>query len=442
MIASGLAGGVGLWISASTEIPVLVGIGVGAAVANLAFAGRASPTDVGRIEPALWRTWGTAGALASSALFLLEYAPSNVALRLEVNHPLHALAWFAGGDLLARLATRTDRFAMALDAAAIGLVPLLAITSPAAWAIRSGTLVAAIHDVSIIEFRSVFARWHDWTWTERAVGLSLLPAVLVVPSAWVAAAHTVPRPLRALVVVSLVPASIVTALGVWQTRWLGNACGLWLVMLVALLTALRLGLPIPAASRARRALVAAVIVLAVLPFPVYAAGVWSRIGLLQPARPTDVKQLVTRDVAHMLRARLGAARGRVVSTPTTSTWLAYFGDVRSLGTLYWDNASGLVATAEILGAPPPYDVARAAVHTLGVTHVALFSWEDPLLYERAQTLGGVRTARRADETLVRALLAGRAPPWLRRIPYALPALPTLENAWVAVFEVLPQDTRA
>jgi len=448
MIGSGLAGGVGLWTSASTQVPVLVGVGIGAVVTSLAFPPRDAAQGVGRVEPTLWRAWGTAGALASGAFYLLEYAPSNIGLRLEVNHPLYALAWFAGGDLLARLATRMtsgaapprgDRFAMALDTAAIGLVPFLAITFPGAWVIRSGSLVAAIHDVSIIEFRSLFARWHDWTWAERAAGLSMLPPLLLLPSAWVAAAHAFPRPLRALVGLSLAPALIVTGLGVWQTRWLGNACGLWLATLVALLTALRLGLPMPAASHIRRTLVAAVTLLAVLPFPIYAGFIWSRIGLLQPVRPTDVKQLVTRDVAHMLRARLGSARGLAVSTPTTSTWLTYFGGVRSLGTLYWDNASGLVATAEILGAPPPYDVASTAVRALGVTHIALFSWEDPLVYERAESLGGVRTTRHAGETLVRALLAGRTPPWLRRIPYALPALPTLENAWVALFEVLPPD---
>jgi hypothetical protein len=449
MIASGLAGGAGLWISASTQVPALVGIASGALVATLAFARPDAANAVGRIEPGLWRTWGIAGALASCAFFLLEYAPSNIALRLEVNHPLYALAWLAGGDLLARLATRRtadvppprgDRFAMALDAAAIALVPFLAITYPAAWVIRPGTLVAAIHAVNIIEFQSVFARWHDWTWAERAAGLSMLPPLVLLPSVWVVAARVFSPPLRALVVLSLAPALIVTGLGIWQTRWLGNACGLWLPTLVALLTALRLGGPMPGASRVRRALLGAVIVLAVLPFPTYAAVIWSKIGLLQPARPSDVKQLVTRDVAHMLRARLGATRGFVASTPTTSTWLTYFGGMRSLGTLYWDNATGLAATAEILGAVPPYDVARTAVRTQGITHLVLFSWDDPLIFERAEALRTGPTARGPDQTLVRALLAGRdLPSWLRPIPYALPALPTLQNAWVAVFEVLPAE---
>jgi hypothetical protein len=118
-IAAGIAGGIGMWLSAITLIPVIAAIGAGAIFAAVvAHAGRAAgaagtvlhgpapPPGAGRpwrLEPGLWRVWGAAGCATSLAAYLLEYFPAYLGLRLEVNHPLYALAWLGAGDLLARL---------------------------------------------------------------------------------------------------------------------------------------------------------------------------------------------------------------------------------------------------------------------------------------------------------------------------------------------------
>ncbi len=96
-MASGLAGAVGLWISTATTVPVLVAIGLGVLV-GCGVAARVRP---GRsqwlVEPGLFRTWGVAGAAGSFGLYLLEYFPGQLDMRLEVNHPLYSLAFLGGG---------------------------------------------------------------------------------------------------------------------------------------------------------------------------------------------------------------------------------------------------------------------------------------------------------------------------------------------------------
>jgi asparagine N-glycosylation enzyme membrane subunit Stt3 len=97
-IASGIAGAAGLWVNAASLIPVLAGIGAGALLAQQLGRGGQSATA----DPRRWRTWGLAGGIASLLFYLVEYFPGHLGWRLEVNHPLYALAWAGAGDLLAR----------------------------------------------------------------------------------------------------------------------------------------------------------------------------------------------------------------------------------------------------------------------------------------------------------------------------------------------------
>jgi hypothetical protein len=101
-VAAGVAGGMGLWISAATTIPVLVATGFGALLAAGGAASR-GPEGAGRprIRPGLWRVWGATGCATALVAYGIEYAPDHLGLRLEVNHPLYALAWLGGGNLLA-----------------------------------------------------------------------------------------------------------------------------------------------------------------------------------------------------------------------------------------------------------------------------------------------------------------------------------------------------
>ena len=87
-----------VWISAATQVPILIGIGAGVLVAGR--IGRGATPAGSCIEPGLLRTWSRVGAAVSVLAYLIEYFPSHLGWRLEVNHPLYALAWLGGGELL------------------------------------------------------------------------------------------------------------------------------------------------------------------------------------------------------------------------------------------------------------------------------------------------------------------------------------------------------
>ena len=67
----------------------------------LGLRGRGAPVrPVWLSDPGLFRFWGLVGGGASVAVWLLEYFPNHLGLRLEVNHPLYAAAWIGGGEVL------------------------------------------------------------------------------------------------------------------------------------------------------------------------------------------------------------------------------------------------------------------------------------------------------------------------------------------------------
>jgi hypothetical protein len=61
------------------------------------------------------RAWscGAPSSRASLGFYAIEYFPQHMALRLEVNHPLHSIAWLAAGELAARRGERVARGAFA-----------------------------------------------------------------------------------------------------------------------------------------------------------------------------------------------------------------------------------------------------------------------------------------------------------------------------------------
>ena len=62
--------------------------------------GASAVRDGARFEPDVWRLWGRVGAALSLVFYLIEYTPSHLAMRLEVNHPFYALAWWGGAEIV------------------------------------------------------------------------------------------------------------------------------------------------------------------------------------------------------------------------------------------------------------------------------------------------------------------------------------------------------
>jgi len=103
-IVSAVFGAYGLWVSATFQAMVLALTAPAVFAANAFFMYGSRGKDDGiRYDPTLWRVWGIAGAISSLFFFVLEYCPSHMSMRLEVNHPLYAISWLGGGELICQL---------------------------------------------------------------------------------------------------------------------------------------------------------------------------------------------------------------------------------------------------------------------------------------------------------------------------------------------------
>jgi hypothetical protein len=558
-IASAAAGGIGLWVSASTLAPVLAGV-CGGALAGVLLSARSAAEPAGwRAAPQLWRVWGITGFCVSLGFYVLEYFPAHLGLRLEVNHPLYALAWLGAGDLLRRAgrpAAGRNRVWLLLDGALIGLAPAVVLLSRGAVFLPADPFLWALHEDYISEFRGAlahFAGFGPWQLLQFASPLPLLAlpvaallwvsrrgdaAVRPSQSAAVAASHgaavaashgaavaasqrgaapsshdgearvwrgaalvllavglayahvlgaawigdllvaagalpgsdtpgpaivhvlallfdaavfaalfvwplrsglpRLPRPCRELLLLAVVPAALLLVLALDQIRWLGTAGALWLAVLVtlaAVLWVLRDGYEW---TTPRRIVPAVLVLLALVPYPAFTALVHWRHGY--PGTRTDLRQLVTRDVSYALRGRLGARRGVVLSDPTSTTRMMYFGGMRGVGTLYWENLEGLRAAAAIYGARTDEE-ARRLIGERGITHIVLYSWDVFALeytrlargerFDRDDPHGGPR-----DSFMVRLLQRDTPPPWLVPVPYEMPNVSALRGAGVLIWEVV------
>ena len=446
MIASGLLGAAGLWVSAATVIPVFAGIALGAlACAWLGRRARADGSATGHgYDAGLWRVWGAAGALGSLGFYLLEYAPSHFGWRLEVNHPLYALAWWGGGELLARLcsciggtgfapATRGRLLALAALAAIAALPLAVIVGGPALFSVRD-TFLWNLHEGYILEFRSLAASLSGASWSERFATVAIWP-LLALPALW----HLFRRrasPGAALLALALGAALPLSALSFLQIRWLGVTQALWLALLVAWLAVWR-ATPAPRPRLASGAGVL-VLLLGVLPFPLRAIQGWGQPNQLAVE---EAISLVMRDIAWRLRSAAGSAPINIVSGPTTTTSLAFYGDTRGVGTLYWENLAGLKTVASIYGAQSETDALRLCREN-AVTHIVIFSW-DAFAQPYARLHHGRAVDAATDDCFVSSLLSTRnIPEWLRPRHYTM--IPQLAEAghWVLIFEVHPEQSPA
>ncbi len=448
-IASGVAGGIGLWISAATLVPVLAGIGIGA-LASGGWLARGLGRDAGlKPRPDLWRAWGVSGGAASLLFYFVEYFPSHLGVRLEVNHPIYALAWAGAGDLLCRacrrlqggtLATSSgDRLWAGASCAALVLPAVTLLAGGEGLFVISNPLMWALHNDYIEEFFSMAHRLRGLSGFELAHALlfqvNLLP-LLGLGMAWLCLGPALSRPAKAILALAAIPAAISGVLAVRQNRWLSVSDALWLAALVAIVHVIGSGPGAPGRRIRRFRLAGCAFLLPVLlPYPV---GILGAASAAKPASAWEFQQLVSRDLAHWLRNRTGDEGGVILSGPSATTELIYFGGFKGIGTLYWENLSGLKALAAIYGASSP-ERALELIRQRGITHIVVYSWNS-FADAAARLERGLRVDQPAPANafMTGLLRSPQGPPtWLRPIFYPLPPYPGVKDPWVLVLEVVP-----
>lgn len=152
----------------------------------------------------------------------------------------------------------------------------------------------------------------------------------------------------------------------------------------------------------------------------------------------DLQQPLYRDVAAALRASQPEGPITLLASPNASAGIANFGRFRAVGTLFWENAPGLRAAAEIFSADSDEEAFRR-VAARGITHLVLLSSANFLGEYHRLLRPGVDLAA-ARRNFGHRLLAGEpAPGWLQAIPYRAPPELREAAAGIRLFRVRPDQ---
>lgn len=425
---SAVGGGIGLWNSASTQISVLAGIGLGAGATFLVLRRPPRGADW-RLAPELWRLWGIAGAATSLVAYAIEYLPADASMRLEVNHPLHALAWIGAGEILCRLGRvlaggpgmdrRHELLGAAVAFVPVALVPVVVLIGGRDVFVAADKFYSLLSLGFTSEGQSVLYHLQSGTLT-KAVIVMCLPALALVPLVAAAMRADLAPTRRAQMAAALLPALLLLALGISGIRWLGIAVA---VVPVAWMLGLQAGDP----PWLRRASLAAALTLA--------PGLWG-LAAFRPAdfTRTEVFRIVERDVAQWLRRRTGAEPFVVAAGPGRTSALIYYGGGRGLGTFYWENREGIEHAATLFRTADEMEL-RGLIQSHGITHLVLPTWDrfEQVVRQVDARLG---TANLAAEPVINRIARTKVmPSWLRLLPYPLPRHPMLDGESVLVLEV-------
>jgi hypothetical protein len=429
MVASGICAGCGLWIQAAFDLPLLAGVAAGGLAAALVSPGGASGrgSERTRIVPELWRAWGFAAAAASLAFYLIEHVPGRLGMRLEVNHPLHALAAAALGELLCRLlrlrlersraALRANLPAAAACVAAGSLLPAAALLGPADWLWLRDPFLQRVHSM-ITAYQPASALFR----TSEPVVSVLLKETGLLPLAPIAALALVfgfgpPRASAhrwAPLLLPLAPAVVAAGLFVKHAR---NSS-----LSVVALTCFAFGVAHHAGERWRGSIRARRLLALVAALALAVNGwVWLQtweahypfVGSDRFA-PDWVQKMAFRDVAWAMRGAIPSGERVALADCVLAPSLIYFGDFAVTSSLYWENRDGLWDTATFFAARDDGE-ARRVVERRGIRYVVM--WATPAAVRRWHLLRyGTAPEDALRRTLAHRLAAAvEVPPWLEDV---------------------------
>ncbi|HEX2862460.1 MAG TPA: hypothetical protein VHN79_12515, partial [Lacunisphaera sp.] len=451
-VIAGIAGGLGLWIDAPQQTWIIAGTALGAVFATLVDArapsrqtearGRAGANTVAS-PPRPWRAWGIAGAITSTVAYFVEYAPAHLGLRLEVNHPLYAVAWLGIGELLVLLeAYARQRAGFWHVRRAVVLVGALAATAvlpvalahfrPQEW--LSGDLFASrLTNLPEGVVAPDFGTWLRRDGLSPAVAATLAPLLLLLPALMLVFRRVADLRCRQQVALGLGPIAVALALSLQQLEWWATLDGLLLALLVVLARGRGWSQQNPFASL--RGLEPAMVALA---FTLGLVQLWPpRAGDRLAFTRLEVEGLIERAAAHWLADRTGPDGAVILVAPDrTARWSFHGGPrVRGLGSAAWANREGLAALLRITHAQTG-EQAQALLNERGVTHLVLPSWNREL-----QELARLGLDDPSD-AFITAVDTWALPSWLRPLPYPLPTVPGFEDESLVILQVTDETNRA
>lgn len=432
-LIAGIAGGFGLWVDPTSELPVLIGVVAGAIFSGL-LTRRVAPAVRGDAPGALpWRLWALGGAATGLLGYLVEYSPNHFSFDLRLNHPLFAIAWIGFGEFLHQFEVwrfgpkRTWNPRTILPAAA-AVLAIAALPAAMHWIDARPFLGGDLYSsrLSFLPNGVVADNVRTWFTRDRlsaALIATLLPLLLLAPGIWIVIRKPDSEERRRLAL-ALGPVAISLGLSCAQLSWWA-VCG---ATLIGLLVATSAAIHLP---RARWAWAGA-IALALLPGGVR----------LRPAPGSgdiaftrfEILGLMERGLAHWLSDHAGAERVVLLAPPDQTTSLCFHANFPGIGTANPENQAGLEATVRIATATTA-EIARTLIDERGVTHLVLPSWDRDLEAFAAWRLPN------PEDAFVMALRHWALPSWLEPIAYPLPVVAGFEDQSVMVLKVTENTNR-
>jgi len=349
--AAGIFTGLGLWIGATVKFFSIGSVAVGAMLLAFFMPARLTSEEADYL-PELWRRWGIWASMVGIAFYLVEYFPSHLSMRLEVNNPVYIVAVYCVGELMAQLTRwrlgswRTGFFGslkIVLPAAGVALVPLLFVFGPVRWHNLRDIQMARLHQfiVEFLPYPSFNPEDPLSSWFIKYYGI--LPFFLVG-----ALALSGPRRTKlhewAAMWISFWLCVFSLLLTLWQVRWAGlyAAMSVWLMIVVGHI-AWRNVLNKSAAKWTVG--IAVFLSLLVLAQAVYfTAKEFSQLGDIRGGKTIKtqfVGAAMKQRLALGLRAESHGKPIRVICDPDIAPALYYFAGIPAVTSFYWENVQGL-----------------------------------------------------------------------------------------------------
>lgn len=435
-VASGVGGGLALWISVFRAVPVLGGLALGAILT--AWASKRPPANA--LPPKFWRIWALSGAITTLSTYLIEFSPDYLGYwQTRAIHPLYALTWIGIGEALVlvtewlggqKTVGRLNVSGRALLAgAAVAALPVtLRLTKN--W----GFWATEIDQLRLAHVPGGPSSAHSLAWILHDgltgfVAATLFPLVLVVGAGWWMLRRERNAQPRAAVIIAL---SLVAVQVGYACRWLEswNSVGVALIVLGAVwvrslwATNQKLWWAVGGA-----ALVAAVTPGLMLLVP-------SRAGQSSNSlEPAEVYGLIERDLGRWLALRSGEPAAAVIAPHPLTATLHYYGGLRGLSSLAWENTDGLGVAIRIASASTPEE-ARKLMTQRHVRYMVIPTWDTYLDVYAGIGMGEL------DGTFLKTLHEWKLPTWLRPLAYPLPQIPGFEGESVTILELVDDQEDA
>jgi len=440
-VAGGIVGGLGLWINVPDQVPILVGVALGVPFAAWLARSRESENPPTAPGPMPWGAWAIAGGTTCLAAYLVEYFPAHLgAWQLRAIHPLYGLAWLGLGLVLkwAEASIKNGRLGWSVRGVVMGILAAAAIAAVPVVMGRlkiPGLLAADLQSARLTKMSGDSVAGSLWAWLvnegiDLDTGTTLLPALLILPAVMLLLRRRTGAALRASLAIALGPAVVAVAIACRQLIWWNLADAALLAVLVAATGAVDETIPLRP-GRWLWGVFAAILMLpgAVLILPRAEAGASGALD------GSEIYGLVERDFARWLALHVGPQRALLLTTSNQAPTLYYYGGLRGMGAMSWENQEGLAAAIRILSASTPAE-AKELIALRGITHVVIPSWDSSFEVYTRMGMGKI------EGTFYEQLMYWRLPPWLKPIPYQFPTIPGLEKQSVTILEVVEDQDDA